>query len=73
MIKKLVYGGNEIRISDDQDLSVLRQRIQDLLNKGETGWIEVAGKDGVYEILLSPGVPILLHTDDSASYIPLPR
>lgn len=61
MAKKLVYGSQEIRLSDDQDITALRVGIAESMN----AWEKVTDNANVVHwLLITPGIPVVIS--DSA-------
>jgi hypothetical protein len=57
---RLVYGGREYEVWDDDPDKGIAQRLQEIVESGVPTWFS-AKADGVFaEILIQPGVPIAL-------------
>lgn len=63
-VKKLIYGSDEIGLSDDADIDALLARIEDALNGQQGHWVEVEGKSHTERILVTQGVQIRVQAYD---------
>ncbi|MGW9021294.1 hypothetical protein ACWGOE_07420 [Leucobacter chromiiresistens] len=63
---KLIYGTQEIRLRDDDDLAALRNRIDQIGHNSNTRWLKVDGKSGAHWLFITPGVPLSLVEIDNA-------
>lgn len=62
MVKKLHYGSNEMRLSENEDLAALRVSIAESLN----GWVEVRDHlNKTHYLLVAPGIPIHISDDST--------
>lgn len=67
-MSKLLYGSHEIRLSDDDDLDTLLNRLKKAVNSGKAEWVEVGGDSHPHRLLVQPGIPILVRVSAPSAY-----
>lgn len=60
MSNKVTYGGQEIRVSDDEDLAAIAERFADALRSPDSPWVEIKGNGATHRLLVTPGVAVQL-------------
>ena len=62
VVKKLIYGSDEIPLRDDADIESLLQRINQAVDSDQSHWVEVEGQSHPKWILVTTGIQISVES-----------
>ena len=69
MAKQFTYGSNEIRLNDDHDIAALIAALNEALDGGKGGWVNITGADAAHHVYVGQGIPMHIKTQDSSVYV----